>query len=305
MSQTDHDCPICLFGGAKVSWLPGGVDGSWVECPRCGSYEISRTLSSMNLEELYGSRWLLSAAIRNRFENGGSVTLSTSTVETLLKTTRPPTDPFQSIKLLIRHLHRKAERPGSGVLLDMNTDFPLVYARDPAEFLFYIDKARGLGLVEAPHKQSGFILTLEGWRWLLDLQKSDVGSDQAFVAMWFDPSLSPAYTEGFAPALEACGYRPIKVDLLEHNDKIDDRIISEIRRSGLLIADFTGHRGGVYFEAGFAMGLGIPVVWTCRSSDIKRAHFDTRQYNHVVWSEPADLKDKLVNRIRATVPRST
>lgn len=42
----------------------------------------------------------------------------------------------------------------------------------------------------------------------------------------------------------------------EHSNKIDDEIIGEIRRSAFIVADFTGHRGGVYFEAGFAMGLG-------------------------------------------------
>lgn len=100
--------------------------------------------------------------------------------------------------------------------------------------------------------------------------------------------------------MEAVGYRPIRVDRIEHNDNIDDRIISEIRRSGLLVADFTGHRGGVYFEAGFAMGLGIPVIWSCRDTDVESLHFDTRQYSHIVWTNPEDLEEKLVQRIEAT-----
>ena len=73
--------------------------------------------------------------------------------------------------------------------------------------------------------------------------------------------------------------------------------------SGLLIADFSGHRQGVYFEAGLAMGLGIPVIFTCRDTDIDIAHFDTRQYNHVTWYDPADLCSKLEIRISATIPR--
>ena len=96
----------------------------------------------------------------------------------------------------------------------------------------------------------------------------------------------------------------MRIDKTEHNDKICDRIISEIRTSGLVIADFTGQRGGVYFEAGYAMGLGIPVIWTCRSSDVDGLHFDTRQYNHISWDSAEDLRIKLVNRIRATLPLS-
>jgi len=65
---------------------------------------------------------------------------------------------------------------------------------------------------------------------------------------------------------------------VHHNEKICDKIVSEIRKSGLLVADFTGNRGGVYFEAGFAMGLSIPVIWTCRASDVEKLHFGLAAY---------------------------
>ena len=68
-----------------------------------------------------------------------------------------------------------------------------------------------------------------------------------------------------------------------------------------MVADFTGDRGGVYYEAGFAQGLGIPVIWTCRSDWTQRIHFDTRQYNRIEWESPSDLADKLHNRVSATV----
>ena len=63
----------------------------------------------------------------------------------------------------------------------------------------------------------------------------------------------------------------------------------------------TGQRQGVYFEAGYALGMGIPVIWTCRSDEIDKCHFDTRQYNHIVWETAGDLKEKLTNRILATI----
>jgi nucleoside 2-deoxyribosyltransferase len=91
----------------------------------------------------------------------------------------------------------------------------------------------------------------------------------------------------------------------DHINKVDDEIIAEIRRSRFLIADFTcapkSVRGGVYFEAGFAMGLGLPVIWTANSSSIEDLHFDTRQYSHIVWDSPADLSQKLEQRIRAVL----
>ncbi len=76
--------------------------------------------------------------------------------------------------------------------------------------------------------------------------------------------------------------------------------MAEIRRSGLVVADFTGQRQGVYYEAGFARGIGITVIPTCREDETEKLHFDTRQYNHIVWKEPADLADQLHDRIAAT-----
>ena len=76
---------------------------------------------------------------------------------------------------------------------------------------------------------------------------------------------------------------PVRIDLLQHNEKICDKILAEIRSCQFIIADFTLQRAGVYFEAGFAMGLGRPVIWTCMEDDFENTHFDTRQYNHIVW----------------------
>ena len=44
------------------------------------------------------------------------------------------------------------------------------------------------------------------------------------------------------------------------------------------------------------------MIWTCRDTDIDDVHFDTRQYNHIVWKDAADLKKRLADRIEATLP---
>jgi nucleoside 2-deoxyribosyltransferase len=120
--------------------------------------------------------------------------------------------------------------------------------------------------------------------------------------MWIDKATDDAYFNGIKKAIEATGYEAVRIDLKEHNQKICDLIMSEIRHTGFLVADFTGHRHGVYFEAGFALGLGLPVIWTCRKQDIENAHFDTRQYNHILWETADELCTKLKNRVLATIP---
>ena len=116
--------------------------------------------------------------------------------------------------------------------------------------------------------------------------------------MWFDVSVADAYTHGIEPALSNSGYRAMRIDRKEHNNKIDDEILAEIRRSRFVVADFTcgmvtGQgdtvaipRGGVYYEAGFAQGLEPPVIWCVRADQIGEVDFDTRQFNHITWSTP-------------------
>ena len=171
-------------------------------------------------------------------------------------------------------------------------------------------------------QQAGYVacaariaLTVEGWRYLEERRQVGSASDQGFVAMWFTEDMFKVYDQGIAPAIRAAGFRPFTIDKKEHNNKIDDEIIAEIRRSRFVVADFTcgtvvGNaggspiavpRGGVYFEAGFARGLGLEVIWAVREDQINDVHFDTRQYNHIVWRDAADLLAKLTNRIRAVV----
>ena len=59
--------------------------------------------------------------------------------------------------------------------------------------------------------------------------------------------------------------------------------------------------GGVYFEAGFALGLNLPVIWTCRKDDMADLHFGIRQYNTIDWDSPENLALRLQRRIEATL----
>lgn len=148
---------------------------------------------------------------------------------------------------------------------------------------------------------------------LEELGTKAVNSEQTFVAMWFDESVDEAYEEGIEPAIREAGYKPLRIDEKEHNNKIDDEIAREIRRSRFVVCDFTcglvEHggkrtalpRGGVYYEAGFAQGLGIPVIWMCHADHIEHVHFDTRQFNHIAWKTSEDLQTQLRNRIGAVI----
>ncbi|MEQ1888932.1 MAG: hypothetical protein ABL951_07110 [Alphaproteobacteria bacterium] len=157
---------------------------------------------------------------------------------------------------------------------------------------------------------NGLVVTPEGYARIAELDARNKDSSQGFVAMWFPDKdnkdydlINNAYTKGIYPGMDQARYTPFRVDRDEHNDQITDKIIAEIKRSKLLVADFThgnkGIRGGVYYEAGFALGLNIPVIFTClkKRFSAKRIHFDIQQQNFILWETPEDLCEKLKNRI--------
>jgi len=126
--------------------------------------------------------------------------------------------------------------------------------------------------------------------------------------MWFGSGdvdrtseMADLYENSIRPAVNDAGYHERRVDGEEYNDFIMDKVLGLIRLAPFVIADFTGNRGGVYLEAGFARGLGIPVIHTCNSDDFKKAHFDIQQINTIKWKESGDLREKLHHRIMATL----
>jgi len=58
---------------------------------------------------------------------------------------------------------------------------------------------------------------------------------------------------------------------------------------------------GVYFEAGFALGLGLMVIPTCRADEVAKLHFDIKHLNTLLWNTPTELADGLNRRIRAVM----
>ena len=126
-------------------------------------------------------------------------------------------------------------------------------------------------------------------------------SQICFVAMSFAPELNSIYSVGIKPAVEALGYEAVRVDTKPHNDKIDSKIIELIMKSRFIVADFTNQRNGVYYEAGFAKGLGLPVIQTCMNADFDKMHFDIRSINTLRYDTPIKLVPILKNQIKETI----
>ena len=311
-------CPIWGTSCQKIDLrnLPESKDAWEVDSPRAGGkYIISRIAYDSGmvtaLEEL--SKMKLSRWIYEQNQLGEIPEIYRDTLEK--KITRPMPSALEQMDYCLQFLESKIEAGWRFVeieshLLSEMQAATLTLQKNNDETKNLMQEIKDIGWIktgDVPIHGSVKILS-EGYRRLEELRKTNVSSDQGFVAMWFDPSTDEVWKKGLEPGIQDAGYKALRIDRIESNDKIDDEIIAEIKRSRFVVADFTSDspenaRGSVYYEAGFAHGLNIPVIFTCRKDLLEDIHFDTRQYNHIAWEEekPEDLCKRLTNRISATI----
>lgn len=309
-------CPICETENV-TSRAVGTKDVYEYDCPVCGEYAISRQAAQNSKSLTVIDQNKISAFIRERTLEKKPRIMILSNREVVQEADGPsvavddipaffPKTISERMERALKNLRLDTGLPGRTIYLNANEDYPVIFAEDRVAYDFLQAALVETGWIESQTNPVGIstvTITVRGWNKLAEIEQRKGGRDskQAFVAMWFDPGMDNAYEQGFKKAVETCGYNPMKVNLKEHNDMIDDTIIAEIRKSRFLVADFTDQRHGVYFEAGYAMGLGLPVIWTCRIDDKDRLHFDTRQYNHILWKDETDLFERLRRRIEATI----
>jgi hypothetical protein len=186
--------------------------------------------------------------------------------------------------------------------LDVFRHYSLACCRDGRELSYFYSALANRGLIQGSTLDGGFQITPAGWYHLESHSNTPLVGQFAFVAMRFNDEMLALWKASFEPAINRAGFDPLLANDPVHNDRIDARIITDIKRSRFLIADVTYQSPGVYFEAGYAIGLGRPVIWTCREDREKSdMHFDTRQYNHILWRTPAELAEELYLRINATI----
>jgi hypothetical protein len=291
-------CPLC---GRQAAFRPRG----YIACEVCGRFEMAFELS-VDRDMQGQPHPYLSAATRKASESGRPLVLDMNNWQGL-ESEQGSIRVSQKLTDLLRLIAKRSGTPGRVWSIVTTNDYPLIAALDATELQSYLLHLEERGLLRHPQQYSDGTtrceLTIAGWEALEPALTAGGTPGRCFVAMAFRQTLEPAYRDGIRAAVEEdCGFAAIRMLELEHNDKICDRIIVEVRRAQFVIADFTFQRGGVYFEAGFAQALGRPVVWTCKACHFHRLHFDTRQYNHIRWEDPTDLRKQLAARIRGTIP---
>ncbi len=230
-------------------------------------------------------------------------TIKSTELKDLLARPEIPRTNLDKVDKLVLYFGRVSETFGHSIILDNQRDYTLTYSPNSDEFqniLNYLKTQNWLDKrpVNQPGGGNGLALSMEGWKRFYELEKTVVDTKQCFIAMNFKNEFDPAYQK-ISEAAEACGFKAYRVKGVQTNDDISDLIISEIKKSRFVIADFSGERPSAYYEAGYAKGLNKEVIWMCKKGD--QLHFDTRQFSHILWENEEDLKKQLIDKIGATI----
>jgi nucleoside 2-deoxyribosyltransferase len=292
-------CAICETQGVVVD-TPYSNTAS-VHCPVCLRYDVTATASVVLSNVARDQRLLLAGQVRRHYTNTQRpMRVTSATIEAPLIPSLIGVPEKQNA--LLSDIAARSKHPGATVQLQA-LDCIVVDAEPGKELTYHLQSLVARDLLQERGRHE-MVITAHGWEHIEKLRNPISGNrSDIFVAMSFSDELRSAWEAGIRPGVIAAGYQAKRVDSDAHNDKIDDRIIAGIRSSYATIVDVTTQNAGAYFEAGFALGLGRPVVWTVRQDDISRLHFDTRQFNHLVWTDPADLSTKLTTHLLAVFGR--
>ncbi|MFZ5781353.1 MAG: hypothetical protein ACOY4R_14270 [Pseudomonadota bacterium] len=237
--------------------------------------------------------------------------LSSDVAEKILQTESLPTPEVQADNL-IRWLGDHSPGPGESVTIEPATHSAIVGAMTPRGFHFILNGLRNEELVAGQqvmgHRQQVY-LTFPGWRRYEELRVGAPSGRVAFMAMKFgEPDLDVFVSDHLRPAVKSTGFELRRLDDTPKAGLIDDRLRVEIQACRFLIADLTHANNGAYWEAGYAEGLGKPVIYTCKRSEFSKAsHFDTNHHLTVLWEtdQLAEAAKNMTNTIRATIPEAS
>ena len=316
-------------------------------CKRCGYIWLTQEAAEDFESERYSSddKAAISITLRTNLEregksNGKNRRLTSADLKHIVSQFRH-LDPIEKMDYALISLEKSSKYVGDKITVNAGDDYPLHYCKEPAEIIAILTLLFKEGFTSAPDRlnpHNDLSITAKGYQRLREIRKPNLASRLCFVAMWFTPEMNDVFDKAIRPAIEFLEpgettprYQAVKIDNVEHVNDINDEIIAQIRRSRFMVCDLSGYRGGVYFEAGFAYGLGLEVIYTCRKDWIKEeilkdssgkevkmlfngagkeialrkegVHFDLAHRNRIEW-EPDNFEDfqtKLQNRIKAVI----
>jgi|GEM_PF-1127181 len=315
-------------------------------CKRCGLIHLEEeALDDFPAEHFTpNDKSAISITLRNEWERRGRKAppekLKLDDLHRIASQFRP-LDPLEKMDHALLKIEKVSRHVAQRLKVQILYDYPLYFCSEQKELLAILrllEQEQLISTEDPLNPHNDLHISAKGYQRLREIQKPNRLSNQCFVAMWFAEEMDNVFKKAVKPAIEFTEpgeieprFRAIKIDNVEHTNDINDEIIAQIRRSRFIVCDLTGYRGGVYFEAGFAYGLGLDVIYTCRKDwtkeetlkdfdgnlvevlldskdkeiNVKKegVHFDLAHRNRIEWESDklGDFKTKLENRIKAVI----
>ncbi len=313
MPAGEFVCPVCKHSMEQPSQMVGAMDAYLFDCAICGKFQISGTADQIFQTKIRNvsprTRAAISHYIRVRAGQNPPVTITTEIGDRLISDPYLP-NVFEQSENLLRYIARETEDPGLSCVIEHNQVWSLVGAQSDDGVAYLIEELSKQGFVRLELKtysSTQLFLTFDGWRRCDQLKRGATTGNRAFMAMKFgDAVLDMMFTNHFREAVSQTGFALRRLDDEPKHGLIDDRLRVEIKSSRFLIADLTHDNNGAYWEAGYAEGLGKPVIYTCSKERFGKGgtHFDTNHHLTVIWDQenPAAACDLLKATIRNSLP---
>lgn len=330
-------CPICQSSGQRASLPEAHNIYQYWNCCCSGAFLLARHDEATRLqkgerEKIFPDR--LASLLCERSTKGlprpflhldptehraGGYADIPDTVPILaeewLESEWPPSIPA-TIDRCLCSLARKTHWAGMPIPIGTRDIF-LFFTRNPSEKAFLLEAMAEYGWIKVRAKRPelptaadlDIVVTPKGWTRFHQLTEGSPSLQHpAFVAMWFggkerSSEMSAIYESALAPAVQKAGFKVRRADSDQHNNYIMNQIIDYIRTAPFVVAELTDHNRGVYYEAGFAAGLGIPVIPCCPASEAEKVHFDIQQVSQIRWESADDLGRQLTARILGSIGR--
>lgn len=288
MSDQIKPCPICLYN-SKVSGLFPDYDNITkitVNCLRCGTYKIQGDAIEYLPQYISADNRLHVSSLISDISND-EYQITYNDLDRLTEKIKIPSvdDRADRVLLLISDYFPRINEVISwqdiGTVLNKGKNFDKSdlnnrifkftmqlmsksWCEETGELVFLIYEY--LKDTEKYLKEKGrneLAITPAGWTRINKIKTVIQESNIAFIALKFDDKLIEYSKNWFEPAITEAGYDCKIMYSHKHTKVIDNEMKALIRRSKFLVCDLTENSRGAYYEAGFAHGLGIPVIFLC------------------------------------------
>lgn len=316
-------CPVCLnagfenYGGNCRIVSTGDRDSTGFECDVCGKYEISGSafagpLDPENSTLTSNQRAALSHRLQTAVRGSGPFLITTDWFKHFVSDPSLPSPAIQASNV-IRYIGDTVSKSGEHIAnmpLEFHSVIGAVNRESAAQLAKELCERGTLKAIDASSMGGtnfkNINLTLDGWEQYESEKRGKIAGNYGFIAMKFgDSVLDPFVAEIVKPAVKnGIGFDLVDLRNVSRAGIIDNIMRTQIRDSAFVLVDLTHDNSGAYWEAGYAEGLGKPVIYICEKSkfDNAKTHFDTNHCTTVLWSQ--ENRDDFCRELISTLRRS-